>query len=121
MYPISTIGISPPASYSSGPYFLHVAYSIGKSSGTLLINVVLRKSIMRLFKVAALVLITGTAGLVSVSLARAAADCPTSVTLSGLGENSTGYFIVPAWERWPIPMKTAGHVSSTRTAAEHAN
>jgi|SRR6266404_3500454 hypothetical protein len=121
MYPISTIGISPPASYSSGPYFLHVAYSIGKSSGTLLINVVLRKSIMRLFKVAALVLIVGAAGLVSVSLARAASDCPTSVTLSDWGENSTGYFSVASGGSCLFPIKMAGEVSSSEISQKPAH
>jgi hypothetical protein len=45
---------------------------------------------MQLSKVAALVLIVGAASSVSVSFARAASDCPTSVTVSDWGENSTG-------------------------------
>ena len=49
---------------------------------------------MRMSKVAALVLIVGATSIASVSLARAASDCPTSVTVSDWGENSTGYFNV---------------------------
>ena len=40
---------------------------------------------MRLSKVAALALIVGATSLMSVSLARAASDCSTSVDTSGLG------------------------------------
>src|SRR5258707_13283600 len=89
--------------------------------GTLLINVILRKSIMRLSKVAALVLIVGATGLVSVFLARAASDCPTSVTLSDWGENSTGYFSVASGGSCLFPIKMAGEVSSSEISQKPAH
>jgi len=68
---------------------------------------------MRSSKVAALVLIVGATALVSVSLARAASDCPTSVTVSDWGENSTGYFNVASGGSCLFPIKMAGEVSSS--------
>ena len=68
---------------------------------------------MRMSKVAALVLIVGPASLASVSLARAAADCPISVTLADWGENSTGYLTVVPGASCQFPIKLPGTVSSS--------
>jgi hypothetical protein len=62
---------------------------------------------MRLSNVAALVLVVGATSSVSVSLARAASDCPTSVTVSDWGENSTGYFNVASGGSCLFPIKIA--------------
>jgi hypothetical protein len=72
-----------------------------------------RESIMRLSKVAALVFIVGPTSLVSASLARAASDCPMSVTLADWGENSTGYFTVASGGSCQFPIKLPGTVSSS--------
>src|SRR5260221_14096570 len=81
-----------------------------------------RKS-MRSSKVAALVLIVGATALVSVSvsLARAASDCPTSVTVSDWGENSTGYFNVASGGSCLFPIRMAGAVSSSEISQKPAH
>ena len=76
---------------------------------------------MRLSKVAALVLIVGATSSVSVSLARAASDCPTSVTVSDWGENSTGYFSVASGGSCLFPIKMAGEVSSSAISQKPAH
>ncbi len=76
---------------------------------------------MRSSKVAALVLIVGATALVSVSLARAASDCPTSVTVSDWGENSTGYFNVASGGSCLFPIKMAGDVSSSEISQKPAH
>ena len=68
---------------------------------------------MRMSKVAALALIVGPASLASVSLARAAPDCPISVTLADWGENSTGYLTVVPGASCQFPIKLPGTVSSS--------
>ena len=68
---------------------------------------------MRMSKVAALVFIVGPTSLVSASLARAASDCPMSVTLADWGENSTGYFTVVPGGSCQFPIKLPGTVSSS--------
>src|SRR5258706_9820989 len=80
-----------------------------------------RKSIVRLSKVAALALIVGATSSVSVSLARAASDCPTSVTVSDWGENSTGYFNVAAGGSCLFPIKMAGEVSISEISQKPAH
>src|SRR5713101_8619709 len=79
-----------------------------------------RKS-MRSSKVAALVLIVGATSSISVSLARAASDCPTSVTVSDWGENSTGYFNVASWGSCLFPIRMAGAVSSSEISQKPAH
>ena len=76
---------------------------------------------MRLSKVAALVLIVGATSSVSVSLARATSDCPTSVTVSDWGENSTGYFSVASGGSCLFPIKMAGEVSSSAILTKPAH
>ena len=68
---------------------------------------------MRSSKVAALVLIVGATSSISVSLARAASDCPTSATVSDWGENSTGYFNVASGGSCLFPIRMRGTVSSS--------
>ena len=68
---------------------------------------------MRMSKVAALVLIVGATSVASVSLARAAPDCPLSVTLADWGENPTGYFTVAPGGSCQFPIKLTGTVSSS--------
>src|SRR5258708_996370 len=79
-----------------------------------------RKS-MRSSKVAALVLIVGVTSSISVSLARAASDCPTSVTVSDWGENSTGYFNVASGGSCLFPIRMAGAVSSSEISQKPAH
>ncbi len=68
---------------------------------------------MRLSNVAALVFVVGATSLGSVSLARAASDCPISVTLADWGENSTGYFTIAPGESCQFPIKLPGTLSSS--------
>jgi len=56
-----------------------------------------------------------------VSLARAASDCPTSVTVSDWGENSTGYFSVASGGSCLFPIKMAGEVSSSAISQKPAH
>ena len=76
---------------------------------------------MRLSKVAALVLIVGATSLMSVSLARAASDCPTSVTLADWGENSTGYIDVASGGSCLFPIRMRGTVSSSEISQKPAH
>jgi hypothetical protein len=72
-----------------------------------------RKSTIRWSKVAALALIVGTTSSMSVSLARAASDCSTSVSLADWGENSTGYIDVASGRSCLVPIRMRGTVSSS--------
>ena len=71
---------------------------------------------MRMSNVAALVLIVGATSIASVSLARAAPDCPLSVTLADWGENPTGYFTIAPGGSCQFPIKLTGTVSSSDTS-----
>ena len=68
---------------------------------------------MRLSKVAALALIVGATSLMSVSLARTASDCSTSVTLADWGENSTGDIEVASGGSCLFPIRMRSTVSSS--------
>ena len=68
---------------------------------------------MPLSKVAALAFVIGATSLMSVSLARAALDCPISVTMADWGENSTGYLTVVPGGSCLFPIKLPGTVSSS--------
>ena len=68
---------------------------------------------MRMSKIAALVLIVGATSVASVSFAKAAPDCPLSMTLADWGENPTGYFTVAPGEGCQFPIKLSGTVSSS--------
>jgi hypothetical protein len=68
---------------------------------------------MRMSKVAALMLIVGATSIASVSLARAASDCPISVTLAEWGENSKGYLTVVPGGSCQFPIKLPGTMSSS--------
>ena len=76
---------------------------------------------MRLSKVAALLLIVGATSSASVSLAWAASDCPTSVTVSDWGENSTGYFNVASGGSCQFPIRMAGAMSSSEISQKPAH
>jgi hypothetical protein len=67
---------------------------------------------MQFSNVAAVALVAATS-LVSVSLARAASDCPTSVTLADWGENSTGYINVVSGGSCQFPITMRGTVNSS--------
>jgi hypothetical protein len=67
---------------------------------------------MHFSNVAAVALVAATS-LVSVSLARAASDCPTSVTLADWGENSTGYINVVSGGSCQFPITMRGTVNSS--------
>jgi hypothetical protein len=68
---------------------------------------------MRLSQFAALALIVGAAGSVSVSPALAAADCPTLIALADWGENSSGDISVASGETCLFPIRMRGTVSSS--------
>jgi hypothetical protein len=68
---------------------------------------------MRLSNVAALMLVVGATSSMSASFARAASDCPISVTLADWGENSTGYFTIAPKESCQFPIKLPGTLSSS--------
>ena len=68
---------------------------------------------MWLSKVAALALIVGVAGSMSVSPALAAADCPILVELADWGENSTGDISVASGQSCQFPIRMRGTVSSS--------
>ena len=68
---------------------------------------------MQLSKAAASALVVAATSLLSVSLARAASDCPTSVTLADWGENSTGYINVVAGGSCQFPITMRGTVNSS--------
>jgi hypothetical protein len=68
---------------------------------------------MPLSNVAALAFVAGAISLTSVSLVRAASDCPTSVTLADWGENSTGYINVVSGGSCQFPITMRGTVNSS--------
>jgi hypothetical protein len=68
---------------------------------------------MRLSHVAALALIVGTTGSMSVSVALTASDCSASVTLADWGENSTGDIDIAAGGSCLVPIRIRGTVSSS--------
>jgi len=68
---------------------------------------------MRSSKVVAFALVVGAASLLSVSSARAAADCPISVTLADWGENSTGYISVAPGGSCQFPIRMRGTVNGS--------
>jgi hypothetical protein len=68
---------------------------------------------MRLPKFAALTLIVGAAGSMSVSPALAASDCPILVALADWGENSTGDISVASGGSCLFPIRMRGTVSSS--------
>ena len=71
---------------------------------------------MRMFKVAALVLIVGATSIVSVSLARAASECSTSRVLADWGEDSSGYIDLKSGESCLFHIGKLGTVSSSETS-----
>ena len=68
---------------------------------------------MRLSQAAALALIVGTTGSMSVSVALAASDCSASVTLADWGENSTGDIDIASGGSCLVPVRIRGTVSSS--------
>jgi hypothetical protein len=71
-----------------------------------------RKSTMRLSKVAALALIVGATGSISVSPALAASDCPKLAELADWGQNSTADISVASGGSCLFPITMRGTVSS---------
>jgi hypothetical protein len=68
---------------------------------------------MRLAKVAALALIVGATGSMSVSVALAAPNCSASVTLADWGENSTGDIDIASGGSCLFPISIRGTVNSS--------
>jgi hypothetical protein len=68
---------------------------------------------MRLSKIAALALIAGATGPMSVPPAQAASDCSASVTLADWGESSTGDIDVASGGSCLFPIRIRGTVSSS--------
>ena len=73
----------------------------------------MRKSTSRLSKLAALALIFGATGSMSVSLALAASDCPKLAELADWGQNSTADISVPSGGSCLFPITMHGTVSSS--------
>jgi hypothetical protein len=71
------------------------------------------KSNMRLSQFAALALIVGATGSMSMSPALAASDCPTLIALADWGENSTGDISVASGASCLFPIRMRGTVSSS--------
>ncbi len=71
--------------------------------------------------VAAVALAAAAASLLFVSAARAANDCPTSVTLADWGENSTGYINVASGGscQFPITMRGTLNTSDISQKPDH--
>ena len=76
---------------------------------------------MRLSKVATSALVVGATSLMAASLARAASDCSTSVTLADWGANSTGYIDVASGGSCLFPIKMRGTVSSSDISQKPAH
>ena len=76
---------------------------------------------MRLSKVAALALVAGTTGSLSVSPALAASDCPKLVELADWGENSTGDISVASGASCLFPITRRGTVSSSEILQKPAH
>jgi hypothetical protein len=68
---------------------------------------------MQLSKVAALALVVGATSSISASVARAASDCSTSVTLADWGENSTSYVDLASGGSCLFPIRMRGTASSS--------
>jgi hypothetical protein len=68
---------------------------------------------MRLCKFAALALIVGATGSMSVSPALAASDCPILVALADWGENTSGDISVASGGSCQFPIRMRGTVSSS--------
>jgi hypothetical protein len=71
------------------------------------------KSTMRLSNLAALALIAGATGSMSMSPVLAASDCPTLVALADWGENSAGDISVAPGASCLFPIRIRGTVSSS--------
>ncbi|MBR0693069.1 hypothetical protein [Bradyrhizobium lablabi] len=76
---------------------------------------------MQLSKVAALALIVGATGSMSVSPARAASDCPRLIELADWGENSTGDISVTSGGSCLFPITIRGTVSSSEILQKPAH
>jgi hypothetical protein len=76
---------------------------------------------MRTSKVIALAFFVAAPSLVSVSLARAASECPASGTLSDWGINSTGYFNVASGGSCLFPVRIAGAMKSSSISQKPAH
>ena len=76
---------------------------------------------MRSSKVAALALIVGVAGSVSVSQARAASDCPKLAELADWGQNSTADISVASGGSCLFPITMRGTVSSSEVLQKPAH
>ena len=76
---------------------------------------------MRISRTIALAIIVAAPGLVSVSPAQAASECPATGTLSGWGVNSTGYFSIASGGTCLFPVRMDGvvHTSSISRKPAH--
>jgi hypothetical protein len=76
---------------------------------------------MRLSQFAALALIVGATGSMSMSPALAASDCPTLIALADWGENSTGDISVASGASCLFPIRMRGTVSSSEILQKPAH
>jgi hypothetical protein len=75
----------------------------------------------RLYKIVALALIVEVAGLLPVSVVRAASDCSTSITLADWGENSTGDIDAAPGRSCLFPIRMRGTISSSDISQKPAH
>ena len=76
---------------------------------------------MRLSKVAAVALVVGVPGLVSMSSAQAASDCSMSVTLADWGENATGSIDLASGRSCQFPIRMPGTVTNSEISQKPAH
>ncbi|HWJ19868.1 MAG TPA: Ig-like domain-containing protein [Geobacterales bacterium] len=76
---------------------------------------------MRISKAIGLAIIVATSGLVFISSAQAASECPATGTLSSWGVNSTGYFSVASGGTCLFPIRMEGVVKSSSISQKPAH
>jgi hypothetical protein len=76
---------------------------------------------MRISRAIALAIIVTAPGLVSVSPAQAASECPATGTLSGWGVNSTGYFSIASGGTCLFPVRMDGVVNTSSISRKPAH
>ena len=76
---------------------------------------------MQMSKAIALAIIVATPGLVFISSAQAASECPAIGTLSSWGVNSTGYFTIASGGTCLFPIRMEGVVKSSSISQKPAH
>lgn len=76
---------------------------------------------MRTSRAIALAIVVAVPGLLSLSPARAASECPSTGTLSGWGVNSTAYFSIASGGTCLFPIRMDGVVNTSSISQEPAH